>query len=235
VSRRFRSRQANLPRLRLRASTRLLVVFLIFLTIVLGSVYMLDRRFRPIVTTASSALAHRAGAIALMDALTSQIKVDGPNLDLLTTVEQPSGTGTVTITQVDMSKLTLLQSDATRAAQERLQQFSQQTIRLPLVQMFSGSLISRTTMSIPVRVSMLGSVHSAIESDVKTQGVNQVVHIIYLHLTADVMVVTPFVTAPTTIEAKAPIAYIVMAGRVPNSYLNPTTPSVPGSITPSSK
>lgn len=184
----------------------------------LAGVYLLDQRLRPLVTTAASALAKRAGAEALSEALSFDIATDVPTGSLVTTDIGKGSGGQLAITSINMAKLSQLQQLATHDAQERLAALSKQTIRLPLVQMFSGSLLSGTTMTIPVRITLKGAVHSAIESDVETKGVNQVVHIIYLRVTADIMVITPFVSTPTQVETRAPVAYLIMSGPVPNAY-----------------
>ncbi|MFD1676929.1 sporulation protein YunB [Alicyclobacillus fodiniaquatilis] len=184
--------------------------------VLLFSLYMLDHRLRPSVMTASTAIARRVGAEALNDALTADISAYEDDDKLLTTTTVNGGK--MTLTRVNMTALTQLQAIATKHAQASLQTLTNQTIRLPIVQMFSGSLISRSTFTLPVRITVIGSVHSKIDSDVESKGVNQVVHIVYLDLTAQVMVVSPFVTQPITIETKAPVAYVVMAGQVPNAY-----------------
>lgn len=233
MSRRFRSRSRR-KRLH-RPAGRLIPVWLVPTTFVLLtltlSLYLLDMRLRPMVMTASAALAHRAGSEALHAALDQDISSADEADDLLTTRVGGSD-GAFSVTSVNMAKLTELQGMATRDAQARLVELSRQTIRLPVVHMFSGSLLSGSTMTIPVRISMLGTVHSAIESDVETKGVNQVVHIIYLHVTADVMVITPFVTTPTSIETWAPVAYLVMSGPVPNAFYGNDTLSKGGRTVP---
>lgn len=167
--------------------------------------------------TASSALAHRVGSEALNAALSQDISQFTGSDHLLTTHFQGRD-GTLSVTSVNMQELSLLQAEATHDAQERLSELSRQTIRLPIVHLLNGSLLSASTMTIPVRISMLGTVHSTIESDVETKGVNQVVHIISLHVTADIMVITPFVAAPASIDATTPVVYLVMAGPVPNAF-----------------
>lgn len=226
MPRRFRSRPSRTyrsssksNRLPSRQPPWLLVTGLI-VACLFGVIYLLDAKMRPIVVTASTTLAHRAGAEALNVALTDEIERSADAAHLFSTKVEDDNNG-ITVTRVDIAALTQLQSTATEAARDRLSTLSQQTIRLPLVNMFSGSLLSRSTLTIPVHINLLGTVHSSIESDVQSMGVNQVVHIIYLHVTAEVMVITPFVSRPTVIDTRAPVAYVVMAGPVPNAYYGP--------------
>ncbi|GMA59819.1 hypothetical protein GCM10025859_02590 [Alicyclobacillus fastidiosus] len=184
--------------------------------LVMGA-FVLDMKLRPVVTTAAGALAHRVGAQALGEALTEEIS-SFPEDDKLVETSIQKENGGLTVTRLNLPLLTTLQGQATARAQLHLQALSKQTIRLPVMHVLSGSLLSRSTLTIPVKISILGTAHSNIETEVETKGVNQVVHIVYLHLTADVMVLTPFVSSPTVIETRAPIAYLVMNGPVPNAY-----------------
>lgn len=215
MARRFRSRGTAGHAVRGYIPRWLLPAVFVF-AVLIFFLYMLDHRLRPSVMTASAAIARRVGAEALNDALTTDISAYEDDDKLLTTTTVNGGK--MTLTRVNMTELTKLQAIATRHAQASLQTLTNQTIRLPIVQMFSGSLISRSTFTLPVRITVIGSVHSKIDSDVESKGVNQVVHIVYLDLTTQVMVVSPFVTRPITIETKAPVAYVVMAGQVPNAY-----------------
>ncbi|WAH38413.1 sporulation protein YunB [Alicyclobacillus dauci] len=223
MAKRFRPRPTRPSHSRPRLSVRFprwMMSTIAMLGVLFGGLYLLDVKLRPMVTTASTALAHKAGSEALNEALTDEIMAYGARGPLLdTTVDKQAGN--FTITRVNMAAVTKLQGDVTRQAQARLQALSSQSIRLPLIRMFSGSLLSKSTLTIPVRMSMLGAVHSSIESEVQTKGVNQVVHIIYVHVTADIMVITPVVTTPITVDSRAPVAYLVMAGPVPSAYYGP--------------
>ncbi|MFB5192081.1 sporulation protein YunB [Alicyclobacillus fastidiosus] len=235
MAQRFRSRPSPTRRLRIRryrivrASWGLRA--LIALCIVTLGAFFLDMKLRPVVTTASAALAHRVGAQALGEALTEEIS-SFPEDDKLVETSLQKENGGITVTRLNLSLLTTLQGQATARAQSHLEDLSKQTIRLPVMHVLSGSLLSRSTLTIPVKISILGTAHSTIETEVETKGVNQVVHIVYLHLTADVMVLTPFVSSPTVIETRAPIAYLVMNGPVPNAYYG--TGSTDRSYPPSS-
>lgn len=205
--------------------------------VIAGVLFFIDYRLRPMVVATSSALAQRIGSDALTDALTAAI-AHYPDAQTLvdTYFDHVSDRDTLGITTLDMAKLTMLQSIATSDAQERLSQLSTQRIRLPILQMFSGSLLSGYTMTVPVRFSLLGSVHSNIETDIQSEGVNQVVHVVYLDLKVNVMVMTPLINVPKTVQTRAPIVYLVMSGPVPNAFygagdhapfLSPSLPSLP--------
>lgn len=203
-----------MTQIRLRFPRFILTVAL-SVAVIFGILYLLDAKMKPVVVAASSTLANRVGSEALTGALTDVIEKHADNDHLFATYPLQSGSD-MTITRMDVSYLTQLQARAAEEATDRLENLSRQTIRLPLFSMYSGSLLSRSTLTIPVRIHLLGAVHTSIESDVSSRGVNQVVHIISIHETAEVMVITPFVSKPTHIDAKSPVVYIVMSGPVPH-------------------
>jgi len=192
-----------------------------------GLIFLIDYRLRPIVINTSSALAQRIGSEALNEALVDAIS-DYPDAKSLvkSEIERGAGGTSLAVTSLDMAKLAALQGVATRDAQTRLRELSHQHLRLPVLQLLSGSLLSGYALTVPVRFSLMGTVHSNLQTDIESKGVNQVVHVVYLELTANVMVITPLVHVPTTVQTRAPVVYLVMTGPVPNAYYqgSPTVP-----------
>ncbi|GMA56299.1 hypothetical protein GCM10025858_08020 [Alicyclobacillus sacchari] len=172
--------------------------------LLVGSILLIDYRLRPIAINTSSALAQRIGSEALNEALVDAIS-DYPDAKSLvhSEIERGAGGTSLTVTSVDMAKLAALQGVATRDAQNRLRELSHQHLRLPVLQLLSGSLLSGYALTVPVRFSLMGTVHSTLQTDIESKGVNQVVHVVYLELTANVMVIAPLVHVPTTVQTKA--------------------------------
>lgn len=187
-----------------------LVIFAIVMTVV-------DIKLRPSISRASVAVAHRVATEALGQAVTYQLAQTADNAKL---VKMDNGLGTkdVSVIRFNLEAITQLQTKATDRAEAALKDLSVQKIRLPIGHILGGSVLSVANVSVPLRLSLLGNAYSSISVDVKSVGVNQVVHILYLDIGAQVNVVAPFVTSPIDVHTRAPIAYIVMTGAVPNTY-----------------
>lgn len=184
---------------------------------ILSTLYFVDYKLRPSLQLAASALARRVATEALNQALTEELAHTTDESDIVH-VETTGSHPELTVARFNLHVITALQSDATKQAELAMHQLSKQTIRLPFGHIFGGSVLSTTQMNVPVHLYLIGNAHSSIYADVKSVGVNQTVHILYLQLSADVNVVAPFVTQTTEVDSRSPIAYIVLAGSVPNTY-----------------
>ncbi len=177
----------------------------------------LEWRLAPMVRTASTSLATRVATEALNEAMGEVLSSypDGKALVDIRVERAVSGQA-FSIVTLDMAKLAKLQNEAIHASETRLHTLRRQTLELPVLQALSGSILAGYTATLPVSFSLVGAVHARLDADVATKGVNQVVHIVYLELTADVMTMTPLVRSPVHVTARSPVVYIIMSGPVPN-------------------
>lgn len=169
------------------------------------------------VRTASTSLATRVATEALNEAM-GEVLASYPDGEALVRVRMERGPNgqAFSVVTLDMEKLAKLQSEAIHASETRLQTLRKQTLPLPLLQAISGSILTGYTFTVPVSFSLVGAVHARLDADVQSKGVNQVVHIVYLELTADVMTMAPLVRAPVRVTARSPVVYVIMSGPVPN-------------------
>ena len=187
-----------------------------FMVLVLSLVIYADLRVRPMVAASARMIAKRAATEALNEAVTAEMAED---VDYKKIVQIQGKQGDLTTANFDLAKVTELQAAATERADAALRSLSQSTLRLPFAQVVGGSLFTTFTPIIPVRMTLMGDAHSSVEMDTRTVGVNQSVHIIYLDISADMSVVSPLVSTPLTITSRIPVAYVVLMGEVPKTYL----------------
>ena len=179
---------------------------------------LLDLKIRPVVVVAARALATREATEALNQAVTEEIAHDA-DYDRIVEIDKTPD-GRTQVARFNFASVTELQAAATQRAQDNLRALSADSIQLPLGQALAGPLIGNAGPRLPIHLYLLGTAHSSVTTDVKSVGVNQTVHILYLDLSAQVNVVAPLVTTPITIQSRVPIAYVVLAGPVPNTYFN---------------
>ncbi|AEJ44147.1 hypothetical protein TC41_2242 [Alicyclobacillus acidocaldarius subsp. acidocaldarius Tc-4-1] len=180
-------------------------------------VFWLEWRLAPMVRTASASLATRVATEALNQAMGEVLSSYPDGKDLVSIrMERGVNGQAFSIVTLNMAKLAKLQSEAIHASETRLETLRRQTLTLPVLQALSGSILAGYTATVPVSFSLVGAVHARLDADVASKGVNQVVHIVYLDLTADVMTITPLVRSPVHVTARSPVVYIVMSGPVPN-------------------
>ena len=225
--------QPSAPGRRGRVSPFLLTLFLMVL-IPVFTYWWLDYKVRPVMVMTAKALAMRSATDALSQATTQEIAQLADYGRMVEIEDGPDGR--TQVARFNFASVTQLQFAATKRAQAALRNLTLETLKIPSGQVLAGPLAAGVGPGIPVRMYVIGTAHSSIATEVKSVGVNQTVHILYLDLSAQVNVVAPLVATPITVQSRIPIAYVVLAGPVPNTYLNgQTTPSIvlPGIAVPS--
>lgn len=173
-------------------------------------------KLRPAIAAAAQGVAVRAATEALNAAVTEEL-VTGSDMSHVLVIDDQDAEG-VRVAHFDFTRVARVQAEATQRAEEHLRDLSAQTLRLPAAQAIGGVLLTNLGVTLPVRVNMIGSVHSSVAAEVRSVGVNQTVHTLNLDLTADVQAVTPLVMAPAHVRTRVLLAYVVLNGEVPGTY-----------------
>ena len=95
------------------------------------------------------------------------------------------------------------------------------------IYIYSGSILgiklfSASGPKIHIKIANVGNVDTKLESEFKSQGINQTLHRIYLLLTCEVTILTPYNTIRQKIDNQVLIAESVIVGTVPDFYYNGT-------------
>ena len=93
------------------------------------------------------------------------------------------------------------------------------------IYIYSGSILGIKLFSawgpkIHIKITNIGNVDTKLESEFKSQGINQTLHRIYLLLTCEVTILTPYNTIKQKIDNQVLIAESVIVGTVPDFYYN---------------
>ena len=79
-------------------------------------------------------------------------------------------------------------------------------------------LFSAQGPKIHIKIANIGNVDTKLVSEFASQGINQTLHRVYLNLSCEVTILTPYNTIKQTIENQVLIAESVIVGTVPDSY-----------------
>lgn len=86
---------------------------------------------------------------------------------------------------------------------------------------FSGiKLFSGVGPKISFRMSSIGNVETNLKSQFKTAGINQTLHQIYLEISCEILVLTPYDSVSEKIYNQILIAESIIIGEIPGSYYN---------------
>lgn len=184
------------------------------------SIDILDRSLRPPFMAMATGIARQLATQAINDALTKRIAEDSEYAKLV--VLDKDQNGRVTSAHFNFAEVARIESLTTLRVQHVLTRLDERTIYVPALQAMGSAILATLGPSIPIRIEPLGSAQSDVEPVVQTAGINQTVHILYLHISAQVSVVVPFVTQPVRVDTKIPIAYVIFVGTVPQTTISGT-------------
>lgn len=89
---------------------------------------------------------------------------------------------------------------------------------VPLGVAFNNSLFSNLGPKIPVKINLVGSIISGIETKVTNYGINNAMIEVYVHLQVNLQVIMPFLSDTIQIDTLVPIAMKLIQGNVPEYY-----------------
>jgi len=81
-------------------------------------------------------------------------------------------------------------------------------------------LLSGRGPGVKIRISSIGNIDTNLNSEFTSQGINQTLHRIYVDISCNVKVLTPFKDIERKITNKVLLAENVIVGNIPDTYYN---------------
>ena len=81
-------------------------------------------------------------------------------------------------------------------------------------------MLSGRGPGVKIRISSIGNIETNLNSEFTSQGINQTLHRIYVDVSCNVKVLTPFKDIERKITNKVLLAENVIVGNIPDTYYN---------------
>lgn len=91
---------------------------------------------------------------------------------------------------------------------------------MPFGVIFNNSILTNISPKIPVKLNLIGSITSQIDTKITNYGINNALIEVYINLELDLRVILPFVSDKTTVKTSVPVAIKLIQGSVPEYYSN---------------
>ena len=91
---------------------------------------------------------------------------------------------------------------------------------IPFGSIFQNPILNNKGPKIPVRMELIGSVITGIDSKIKDYGINNSLIEIYIHVEIKERVMLPSKAKDVTITNDIPISYRIIKGKIPSYYSN---------------
>lgn len=204
-------------RRRIKKRRSLLLIPGILLLFIMVSSLILGGGLRPALLAIAEANVSASVSRIMNDAVFSSMNTEEKYVQW---VDVHEGENRVYLLQTNTKDLNLLASRTVEKIHARLATLGDQGISVPMGTVSGVSFFAGKGPPIQVSFRPVGSVTSSFRSDFTSAGINQTLHRVFLHLTAEVEIVLPGVTKTAIIEAEVPIAENVIVGEVPSAYTN---------------
>lgn len=133
---------------------------------------------------------------------------------------QTNRQGDIILMQPNLQKVNEFISQVIETIQLRMQQISEENIRIPIGHAFGLELLAGIGPRLNIKMIPLGLVKPPqIEDSFETAGINQTRHKIYLVIEGEVQLIIPFIQEKIQITTKVPVTEVTILGKVPDIYV----------------
>lgn len=172
---------------------------------------------RPALLAIAEAKVRADVARIMNDAVFASMDAEEAQAEWVTVHEGGDG---VYLLETNTRELNLFASRTAERIHARIAVLGEQGITVPAGTVSGVDLFAGKGPDISVSFQPVGSVIGSFRSDFTDAGINQTLHRMFLHLTAEVEILLPGISHTVTVEAEVPIAENVIVGEVPNAYTN---------------
>lgn len=128
--------------------------------------------------------------------------------------------GKILMIRANITPINEIMSDIALLIQKEFDKLSKEKINIPLGS-FSGSyLLSGIGPSVPISISLMGSIDTDMKSEFIAKGINQTLHRVYLEINCKVMILTPAKNIQRDVTNQVLLGEHVIVGEIPSSFYN---------------
>lgn len=146
-------------------------------------------------------------------------KVDKYQNSEMITIKQDEN-GNIQLLQVNSTPLNNMISEITNDIQKSLEDNDKITSSIPFGSLTGIKWVSGVGPRIPIKLALSGTIDTKIRNEFDDAGINQTIHRLWLDITCNVNILTPYEVVETQITSELVLSENVIIGGVPSVYLN---------------
>lgn len=128
--------------------------------------------------------------------------------------------GNIQLLQVNSRPLNNMISDITNDIQKSLEDNDKMSAYIPLGSITGVKWLSGVGPNIPIKLALSGTIGTKIRNEFDDAGINQTIHRLWLDITCNVNILTPYEVIETQVANEIILSENVIIGGVPNVYLD---------------
>ena len=200
-----------------RESLRKISKILLILTIAFMVCNMLIKAIEPIMDKQCISMA-RAIASNISNKQATAVMADYKYEDLMNiSVDENGNIKMISANVITVNKII---SDIPVLIQQELDETESGKFYINLGSFTGSRMLAGRGPKVEIKMSTIGDIQTDLKSEFSSAGINQTIHRIYLEVTCNVVILTPFDTIEETIVNQVLLAEGVIVGNIPNTYYN---------------
>ncbi|MGL4736207.1 MAG: sporulation protein YunB [Cellulosilyticaceae bacterium] len=218
--RRYAFRQTNY-RQRQEFAHRMQGIFAIciIIAIVAGIYIQLDREVMPSVMAMAKAKATALATEAINESIRDTLSAQQITTDDLLSYDY-NDKGELISWNVNSILINQICTDIVTNTNQELQHIGEVSLKMPLGNATGSRIFANLGPDIIIKVMPVGTVKVDYSNDIRSTGINQVNHVVWLNIDATVQVVVPLFSDQVQVKRKVILIDKVISGQVPPSYVN---------------
>lgn len=197
-----------------RGKKKIVFIIVIILVEILVAKRIIDS-INPIIDSQCTSQARNI-AIAITNRQSAIVMENYKYEDLVTIVKDSSGK--IQLIKLNIVPVNEITSDVTLRIQDDINNTDYAHISVRLGALSGVKLLSGIGPKMKVKISCDGNVETAIKSTLKTAGINQTLHQVFIEIACEVNILTPYNNVSETIYNQILIAESIIMGEIPNSF-----------------
>ena len=186
---------------------------------IVGLIYIqLDRQVMPTVMAMAQMQAKSMGTKAINDAITQTLTNSQTTMQDLISYDY-NDAGELISWNVNSIVINNLCADIATKSNEELQNIGTTAFKVPLGNMTGSRIFANMGPALSVDVLPVGTVKVDYGNNIRSTGINQVNHTVWLDVEATVQAVVPLFSDQVAIKRRIVLIDKVIAGKVPPSYV----------------
>ncbi len=139
--------------------------------------------------------------------------------DELFTIEKDNE-GNISMIKSNVIPINEIISDVANKIQEEIDKGGRKNVEIALGSFTGFKLLSGRGPGVKIRITPVGEVETDLKSEFIAQGINQTLHRVYLQVSCEVNILTPFDNMERNITNQVLLLENIIVGKIPDTYYN---------------
>ncbi len=212
---------------------RFKVFLFIFCMLVIGVLVYFQQNVTRVLISISEATIRSITTVAVNDAIYYTLN-DTMRYEDLIYIERDDA-GNVTSITTDSLKINRIARDTAYLSQENLNKMSAEGIMVPMGALTGVEALAGFGSKINIKIIPISNVECRFVSKFTDAGINQTKHSLYLEIVSDISIILPSKSTNLASTIEVLICESVIAGKIPDTYLQATLIGSNGALVPDKK